>query len=91
MTAGKKDQIVRQVARLTPANPSDPMNPGQSWRYRKARLRQILKIVNEEEEEAEGIALDEYLSKRPKSTSRTINVLAWRYLTMCLQQERVRI
>jgi len=49
------------------------MNPGQSWRYRRARLRQILEIVGDDEE-AEGIALDEYLSKRPKSAGWTIAV-----------------
>ena len=50
------------------------MNPGQSWRYRKARLRQTLDIVGDDEE-AEGIALDEYYNKRPKSTGWAINVL----------------
>lgn len=49
------------------------MNPGQSWRYRKARLRQTLDIVSDDEE-AEGIALDEYCNKRPKSTGWTMNV-----------------
>jgi len=57
------------------------MNPGQSWRYRKARLRQILEVVGNDEE-AEGIALDEYFSKRSKSTGWTINVLVWQHLTM---------
>ena len=50
------------------------MNPGQSWRYRKARLRQTLDVDNNDEE-AEGIALDEYFNKRPKSTGWTINGL----------------
>jgi hypothetical protein len=52
------------------------MNPGQSWRYRKARLRHTLEVVGDDDE-AEGIALDEYLSKRPKSTTgRTTTTLA---------------
>jgi hypothetical protein len=67
-----------------------PMNPGQSWRYRKARLRQILEIVGDDDE-AEGIVLDEHLNKRPKSTGETTNVPAWRCLTMRPQQEKARI
>ena len=51
------------------------MNPGQSWRYRKTRLRHILEIVGDDDE-AEGIALDEYLSRVPKSTGWTITILA---------------
>jgi len=66
------------------------MNLGQSWRYRKSRLRQILDVVSDDEE-AEGIALDEYLSKRPKLTGCTTNVLAWQYLMMWLRQGKARI
>ena len=50
------------------------MNPGQSWRYRKSRLRQILDVVDDDDE-AEGIALDEYFIKRPKLTGWTTNIL----------------
>jgi hypothetical protein len=66
------------------------MNPGQSWRYRKSRLRQILGVVSDDEE-SEGIALDEYFSKRPKSAGWTTNVLVWQYLMVWLQQEKAQI
>ena len=39
------------------------MNPGRSWRYRKTRSRHNLEIVGEDDE-AEGVALDEYLTNR---------------------------
>ena len=39
------------------------MNSGQSWRYRKSRLRQILDVVDDDDE-AGGIALDKYFMKR---------------------------
>lgn len=60
------------------------MNPGQSWRYRKARLRQILEIVGDDEE-AEGIALDKYFSKRPKSTGRVVDLPTWQCLMIRFQ------
>jgi len=60
------------------------MNPGQSWRYRKARLRHILEIVGDSEE-AEGIALDQYLSKQPKSAGWIIDGFAGQCLTAHLR------